>query len=196
MKKIKILCDPFFAIGTPIWFFFCGPLYMFMLIWCTIELSPPETLGDIIGFILLWLLGIVVVPILAFKMIPMFCAFVELDEEGIRLNQIFKKSRKTPYNEFPYFQIACYKHIFSNRYFVVITKKALSPFELSHVNRIKSSAECVKINLTRRNCRKLLCVLSGWQKEKLLRVMNGDHIPSVLDIDAYKAKKKRKRKRK
>ena len=193
MKKIKILCDPYLAIGFPISFFFCGPVCAyFIAYWMWVAL--PKTPGDWITCILTWIM-IIIVFITFFKVLPQMNAFVELDEEGICLNQIYKKSRKIPYDEFPYFQIACYRHIYSNRYFAVITKKALSPFELSHVNRIKPSAECVKINLTKRNCRKLLSVLSGWQKEKLLRVMNGDHVPSVLDIDAYKAKKRKRKKK-
>ena len=193
MKKIKILCDPYLAIGNIILIIFSGPIY-----WCILAdalvTSPPINIAEYISCAFLWLISIVML-ICLFKVLPQMNAFVELDEEGICLNQIYKKSRKIPYDEFPYFQIACYRHIYSNRYFAVITKKALSPFELSHVNRIKPSAECVKINLTKRNCRKLLSVLSGWQKEKLLRVMNGDHVPSVLDIDAYKSKKRKKKKK-
>ena len=107
---------------------------------------------------------------------------VELDDEGISLKYLFKRTQKNNYSEYPYFQIGYYMHIVKPRIFVVISKKGLTPNEIVHINSVGISEDTVKISLNKRRAKMLLEVLPEWQKNKLQRALNGELEDIGIDL--------------
>ena len=187
MKKVRVLCDPMLAIMAAI-YTSVNPLYFVVMGIATYH-NYPENFDEIIGWSLIWLIGI------ANSVLCIYCsqrwfAYVELNEEGILLCTIFKKTSLERYDQFPYFQIAHYKHFFTKRFFIVVTKKALSPTDLLKINKIRNSENCVKISISKKRALKLIEFFPDKQKEKLKKAISGEFDSMIWDLDKYKAKQK------
>ena len=68
--------------------------------------------------------------------------------------------------------------------------------KLSAINQVRSSADCVKIKLTKRTYKKLCNILPDAQKLKLERAMNGDLSKVAFNINSFIKRKERIKKKK
>ncbi len=195
MKKIKILCDPLTAAMAGTWVFsmILGAFVTYYGLYIDKSVIYETSSEAILCSFIVWLVyGIILVTII--KCIPIWFASVELDEEGMCLNSVYKKSDKIPFSEIRSFQIAYYRHIYTNRVFVVMGRTGLAYDKLSAINQVRSSADCIKIKLTKRTYKKLCKILPDDQKTKLERAMNGDLSKVAFNINAFIKRKERKKK--
>ncbi len=128
MKKIKVFCDNILATYAILWLFMCGGTMLGVTIyWATHAYGINK---DFIEILIILIIGTALAFGIFIWCAPIWFAYVELDSEGISLHKGFKKTSKEKYESYGYFKVASYQHIFSTRYFVVMGKKGLTPFEL------------------------------------------------------------------
>ena len=160
-----MFCDPFLAYG--------GMVYSFATVFLPIPLAIltlkkfPDSTGVVIVLAIVALFNVAVLIWVS----PRFYSFIIFDNEGIQFNEITQKSIKKSYGEFPVIKIAYYTHFFSNRYFLILSSRLLTPFELSHVNQITVSEDCIKIKIGKRRYKKLLRILPVPQIKKLKSII-------------------------
>ena len=195
MKRIKILCDPLIAAMATIY-----SAYMVIASVCIpcVIIRDVYINGQTNDTILVFIICIVCMlsVFVVFKCIPIWFATVEIDEEGICLNSVYKKSKKIPFSEIRSFQIAYYRHIYTNRVFVVMGRTGLGYDKLSAINHMRSSEDCVKIKLTKGTYKKLSDILPEDQRGKLERAMNGELSKVAFNVDSFVKRKERLRKKK
>lgn len=199
MKKIRLFCDPMLTAMAICICVFVTPMSSFCLK-LFIEQRPSINDSDFFWW-LFCIGGFSSIFPLIFMCAPKWFAFIELDDEGMCVNSIYKKSKKIPYENLFGFQVAYYYHYSHIRYFLVIGRKILSPWQLAHINHVSNSEDLVKIKLSKRRYKVLCEILPTEQKERLQKVLNGDLTKDGFDIEkllkrqAAKEKKRRKRKK-
>lgn len=210
MKKLKVLCDPIIGIECMIGFpilIAMVPFVMYMGVYRAWhgEFGGLSPLNIALVFILFGALPVAFL-IGVFWMFPPLMAYVELDEEGMQLKQPFKfkKYSKIPYSKLNFFRLGFYNHGGHIRFFLVMSQYAVSQDELMRINRVQNSDTLVKINLTKKNYKRLCEILPEDRRNMLERAMNGNGKDGMFDAAAYakrkakqeKLKKKKRRKRK
>ncbi len=85
-------------------------------------------------------------------------AYIEIDKEGIRLCNGFKKGKKNVYEVYKHIQIASYNHIYQKRYFIVLSKFALLDNQIEHINDVEITPSIIKLKLNEKTY-KALCEL-------------------------------------
>ena len=195
MKKIKLLCDPMLALLG-----FITPLSCTMLTVSTfILLLVGDAEGDVYECIALFGGLLIVFDATCLYCAPRWFAYVVLNKDSICLHKGFKKAKEEKYEDFPYFKIASYVHIFSTRYFVVLGKKGLSMQELVNINHVPVSEEIIKIKLNKKSYAFLMECLPEYQKNILRNAMGGGFKDATAQSKKYAAvlrRKEKERKRK
>ena len=196
MKKIKLFCDPMLSLMAFIYPIALVMLYFGIVITAIVhEASKKDLYMCIIFFGVLIILSL----LLCIYCFPIWFAHVQLDKDGISLHKGFKKTPKERYENFNYFKIASYVHIFSTRYFVVLGKKGLSMEELVHINKVRVSEEIIKIKLNKKSYFFLMECLPEYQKNILRNAMGGGFKDATAQSKKYAAvlrRKEKERKRK
>ena len=197
MKNLIIFCDKTLAIlvltvGFPVSFFGCS----FVNYVGINEILASNSISEIIGWIIILLISCIWLALIIFVVTPRFLSFVEINNYGIRLNIIYKKTPLIPYNKLWYFQVACYQHIFSTRHFLIMGCRALSSEELFHINLVPNSEHLVKIQLTKRNYERLRRILPPEQREKLKSLFGDTNSEKGFDIKEHFRRKELKEKKK
>ncbi len=189
MRKIKLFCDPMLSLMA-----FIYPIALLMLYFGTIataivhEASKKDLYTCIIFFGVLIILNLL--PCI--YCLPIWFAHVELDKDGISLHKGFKKTPKERYENFNYFKIASYVHIFSTRYFVVIGKKGLSMEELVHINKVRVSEEIIKIKLNKKSYFFLMECLPEHQRNILKNSAGEGFKKAKSEVNVYTSVLRRK----
>lgn len=194
VKKIKILCDPLTSVMAAIWSV-CMISSVYIPYVGIIDVYVNGQTDDTIPVVIVCIVYVLIM-LLVIKFIPIWFATVEIDEEGICLNSVYKKSKKIPFSEIRSFQIAYYRHIYTNRVFVVMGRTGLGYDKLSAINHMRSSEDSVKIKLTKGTYKKLYYILPEPQKEKLECAMNGELSKVAFNVDSFVKRKERLRKKK
>lgn len=196
-KKIRILCDLTMGIEAILFVVLSIPGSLFLIWAANRELLSKTSLSDIICGWFIILFSIFWMGLIFVIIIPNFWAFIELDTDGIRLNQIYKKTPIIPYKKLWNFKLAYYYHMGSLRYFIVIGCVELSPEQLVRINLVQNSEHLVKIQLTKRNYYRLREILPPEQREKLISLYCDDSSEEQSDALMYykriEAREKRKR---
>ena len=86
-----------------------------------------------------------------------------LSPEKIELRSCFKKPVTYEYQEFPYIYRASYRHCLAGApdigtviVYLVLSRRRLSSFEKTHINRVTSSTDVIKIKFNKKRFQALL----------------------------------------
>jgi len=191
VKKLRLFCDTLTANMAIVWCV-ASPL---PLVFTSYAIYKYDSEDEILGICAIVFMSICLLAI-DIWCIPKWFAFIELDNEGMQLNTIYKKTPKVPYEELYNFQIAYYRHIYTNRYFLVLGRYGLTPQKLAHINHVSNSEDLVKIKLTKRKCRILYKILPEPQREKLKKAIDGDLSKVAFNIDSFIRRQERVKKKK
>ena len=109
-----------------------------------------------------------------FLALPRWSAYIRCRDDGIEWHTAFKKSTIVPYNCYHYFYVAYYIHatvskkIGSCVYFIVMSQRPLSQWELTHINKIAPSVSVIKMRMNAHTLTSLEKALPKKQRRKLL----------------------------
>ena len=190
MKKIRVFCDPMVVVMATI-VIMVIPVYTLLLVYVYSHNLYEDKTEGIKVLLFAIFVGIVNIGV-DLWCIPQWYSFVELDCEGLRLNTIYRKKEKIPYKKLVYFQIASYRHLYQERFFLLIGTSSVPMEKLSKINQVKSSESLVKIKLSPRACKKLMRVLPDDKKEKLEHALKTGLSNAAFNSDTYMKTQRRK----
>ena len=140
-----------------------GIVYLFLICGSGVATSvvcltfTPKT-DDIVYISIFCILLTLLLFTLFFIFFPRWFAYIEIDKEGIRLCNGFKKGKKNVYEVYKHIQIASYNHIYQKRYFIVLSKFALLDNQIEHINDVEITPSIIKLKLNEKTY-KALCEL-------------------------------------
>ena len=160
-KKIRIIADPYLFSLTLFGFFasFAAIAAFFLL---THDASWTSRKGKVFGELLF--VAIMLAPICASLFWDTRWANVlVLSPEKIELRSCFKKPITYEYQEFPYIYRASYRHNLAGApdigpviVYLVLSRRRLSSFEKTHINRVTSATDVIKIKFSKKRYQILL----------------------------------------
>ncbi|MBQ8431910.1 MAG: hypothetical protein IJX28_03405 [Clostridia bacterium] len=131
------------------------------------------------------------------KCVPQWFGYIKINAQGITWCAPFSKKIDFLYDDFTFVRIAYYTHIYKKRFFLVLSRRYLSPNQLINVNQLRSSETFVKIKITQRRFRVLSEILPNTISHSLIGAWNGDFSKGSFNIEAeMKKQAQRRRQRK
>ena len=201
MKKMKFFVDPLAAAMAGVWLFVAMPVFSAALIYGTLiyDKNGIETIVDVLICAVFYLIDIALYAV-SIYCFPQWFATIELTKENIIYKTPFHKSQTFSYRYFRNAKIASYNHIYSRRYFLVLSSRALIPSMLMNVNQLRCDEKTIKIKISKQKCDKLYEVLPPDVSQKLKDFYNDKKTDILFDVDKERRKYNRaqrtKRKRK
>lgn len=205
MKRIRLFCDPMLVTMANIWWFliipFCTTIFIEGFFFS--ESSNLDTASDIVISALLCLL-----PVSCYLIFPKAASiqysYVVITPTGIIMVSPFKEKATYSYKDFKSIKIAYYRHLYENRYFLVLSRGFISMHDLTHINQLKCSDSVVKIKITKRRYRILCEILPEYIKNQVVSAMENSDFCVNIDIERtnqqrqkmIKRKKEKRRKKK
>lgn len=159
-KRIKIIASPFLYFGGI--FFYAVVISTFCIFW--FGSYDYETLSDQLfmrTFALL--ISSVLLALCAYES-KKFFAMIHFTKDGVEFHTAFQKPILKTYKQYRNVVYASYWHgspvgIGSIKWFIVISERKLSKYELEHINQIPVSSNVLKIEYSKKRREKLMEIL-------------------------------------
>lgn len=159
-NRIKIIASYFLFFGGIFTYLFTFASYIFF--WWTGSVMQTTT-----ECIQIRILGIIVCTIMLICWLfesKKFFATIHITKDGIEFHTAFKKPILKTYKQYRNVVYASYWHgspigIGSIKWFIVISERKLSKYELEHINQIPVSSNVLKIEYSKKRREKLMEIL-------------------------------------
>ena len=161
MKKTRIIADPY-LFSLTLGGFFAGFAAIIAFFLLTHDASWTSRKGQVFGESLF--VAVMLAPICASLFVDTRWAnILVLSPEKIELRSCFKKPVMYEYQEFPYIYRASYRHCLAGApdvgpviVYLVLSRRRLSSFEKTHINRVTSATDVIKIKFSKKRYQALL----------------------------------------
>ena len=160
---------------------FCGIFYCVLCIClCVVMIFIVDADNpDRAGIIAIFAFFCVAMLTAGLLCMPRWYSYIRITKEKIEYKCAFRKAEEFLLNRYSYIYKAYYIHytpITSGRrfYFIILSTKSLNKDELTHINKIPSSLQTIKIRYRKKTYDNLLKALSSKQS-KQLRVAFADN---------------------